>query len=293
LKNTSQLIYLNLGVFLISTSGIFGRLVELSPELTIFYRCVLAASLLWIYIKFSRLQIGVSQKSDLKYILIGGALMALHWVSYFYSLKLSNIAIAMLTLHTFPVMTAIIEPFVLKTKFQSYHIVLALLVLVGVWIILPSFDLTDSIVLATLCGLVSALAYSLRNIWTRKIMIRYNASVMMYYQLLIIAALLSPFLLFMDSLPLKTDWYYIVALALMTTVLGHTLLVNSLKYFSAITVGLLSSIIPVYGIMWGIFFLSEYPDLKTVLGGTLIMLSFFTETVFASKLSQKTNRIKA
>ena len=282
MKATSRLFELNIAVFLISTSGILGRLIQLSPELVIFYRCVIAALVLYLFIRIKKIDL-FTERSHLKYILSAGILMAVHWVSYFYSLKLSSIAIAMLTLHTFPVMTSILEPLVLKTRFEKYHLLLAILVLIGIWIILPSFDLSDSLVIATLCGLVSALSYSLRNIWTRKIMIHYNGSMIMFYQLIIMAILLSPFLFIFDSSSLDTDWSYLLLLAFFTTVLGHTLLVGSLKHFSAITVSLLSSIIPIYGILWGVFFLNEIPSLKTLLGGCFIMASFVSESLINHK----------
>ena len=39
-----------------------------------------------------------------------------HWITYFYALKFSNVAIGMLSLYTFPVMTALLEPFFIKVK---------------------------------------------------------------------------------------------------------------------------------------------------------------------------------
>lgn len=212
--------------------------------------------------------------------------MAIHWVSYFYALSLSSIAIAMLTLHIFPALTTILEPLILKTKFEFYHLILAICVIAGIWIILPSFDLNDKIVLATFCGIISALSYALRNIWTRKIMIHYNASLVMFYHLCIMTLLLSPFLAVKSSAALHYDWSYILALALVTTVIGHTLLVNSLKHFSAVSVSLISSIIPVYGILWGIFLLSEFPDKKTLMGGAFIMATFLIESYVSNKRIQ-------
>ena len=283
MKLNSRLLELNVAIFLISTSGILGRLMKMSPELVIFYRCLLAALVLFFFIRYKKISFKTQEKSHIRYIVLGGILMAIHWVSYFYSLTLSNIAIAMLTLHTFPAMTSILEPMVLKTRFKYYHIFLAVLVLIGIWIILPSFDLRDNIVIATLCGLLSALAYSLRNIWTRKIMMHYNGSLIMFYQLVIMVVLLSPFLFIFDSGHLEHDLPYVLALAFFTTVLGHTLLVSSLKHFSAVSVSLLSSIIPVYGILWGVFFLDEYPGLQTLIGGCFIMASFVTESLLNHK----------
>lgn len=288
MKISKEFLYLNLGVLLISTSGIFGRLVTLQPELVIFYRCLVAAFLLFGVIKWFKEGIKVKSKDHYKYILIGGVMMAVHWVTYFYSLSLSSIAIAMLTLHTFPAMTSILEPLILKTPFKAFHLLLALLVVLGVWVILPSADFGDKIVLATAMGLVSALAYALRNIFTKKVITHYHGSVMMYYQMVIMAVILTPFLGMYDSGPLTKDWPYIVALALFTTVIGHTLLVQSLKHFSAVSVSLISSIIPLYGILSGLIFLNEKPSINTLLGGTLIMASFIVESIASQRKKVRT-----
>ena len=67
--------------------------------------------------------------------------MVAHWVTYFYALKLSNVAIGMLSMFTFPVMTALLEPFFTKQKINSIHIALALLVLIGIYFLVPDFSI--------------------------------------------------------------------------------------------------------------------------------------------------------
>lgn len=287
MKKNYPLIELNLAVFFISTSGIFGRLIKIPPELIIFYRCLIAFILLGLFVKFKNLDLRIKSRSDLYLIIIAGVLMGLHWVTYFYSLAFSSIAIAMLTLHAFPAMTAILEPLILKTKFKMYHLLLATLVIIGVYIILPSVDFNDKIVIAIFAGLASALFYALRNIYTKRVIKTYNGSVLMWFQLLIMTLMMMPFLFFKNADFIKSDWTYIFALALITTCIGHTLLVKNLKHFSAVTVSLVSSIIPVYGILFGLFLLNEIPSIPTLIGGTLIMTSFIIEIYMNAKKSSK------
>lgn len=282
-KHSTELVYLNLSLILISSSGLLGRLVSLSPELTILYRCVLAAALLFIYLRYKKIKPLRTKLIYPKYLLLGGVLMAIHWVGYFYALGLSSIAIAMLTLHTHPAITSILEPIILKTRFKSYHLLLAGVVLLGIWFIMPEFNIKNKLVLAIICGIVSALSFSLRNIWTRKIMPHYNASQIMFYNLVVMVIILFPFVFIQDSSAIRTDWSYIVALAVFTTAIGHTLFVNALKHFSASTVSLLSSIIPIYGIIWGVLFLSEVPDKNTIIGGMLILSSFVIESYISQR----------
>jgi len=283
MKFSRHFLELNLGVLAISTSGIFGRMITLSPEITIFWRCLFASLILGAYIKLSKFSTKIIGNHDSKIILVGGLLMGIHWVTYFYALTLSNIAIAILTLHTFPAITSILEPLILKSKFQLHHLILAILVILGVWIILPSADMSDNVVLAIVFGLVSALAYALRNILTKKVVPNYNGSVLMFFQLVIMTFMLIPFIFIYNSSPINGDWPYLLMLILITTVIGHTLLVKHLKNYSAVTVGLLSSIIPVYSILWGLVFLKEIPNTQTIIGGSLILVSFVVESIYSNK----------
>ena len=275
---------LNLGVLFIATSGVLGRPLEMAPELAIFYRCLLACILLGGYVLYKNLSLKLKAPEHKKYILLGGILMGIHWITYFYSLSLSSVAIAILTLHIFPAITSILEPILLGTKFRLYHLSLAGLVMLGIYILSPPIDMGDDLFVAVLFGIVSALTYALRNIFTRKVMSNYNGSVMMLYQLAIMTILLLPYVFIKSSTALFThDWPFIIGLALLTTAIGHTLLVHSLKNYSAITVSLISSIIPIYGIFMGLVFLSEVPDRKTLLGGSLILISFFVEAISSNR----------
>ena len=274
----------NLAILMISTSGVLGKSVVMAPEVTIFWRCLVAVLCLGLFLKFKKIGTSLNSREDLKLILLGGILMGVHWVTYFYSLSLANVAIAILTLHTFPAMTAILEPLILKTKFQFYHLALAILVMVGIYIIVPEISFSNGVFAASVFGIISALAYALRNIYTRKIMKNYNGTVMMYYQLIVMTLLLSPYLAIKSSAPLLThDWPYVLALAVFTTCIGHTLLVVNLKKYSAVTLSLLSSIIPIYAILWPYLFLSETPQTNTLIGGGFILMSFLVEAVMTKR----------
>jgi drug/metabolite transporter (DMT)-like permease len=249
--------------------------MEMQPEVAIFWRSLFAAIVLGLFLKLTKRDFPLRSQQDYNLIMLGGGLMALHWVTYFYSLDLSNVAIAIITLHTYPAMTVLLEPLLLKTRFQIFHLTLAALVVTGVWIMTPEIKTDDDTVAAIGFGLFSAFAYAIRNIVTRKVMPYYHGTTMMFYQLCIMALMLCPFLYFKSSAPLLTDdWPEMIGLVFLTTCIGHTLLVVNLKRYKAVTVALLSSIIPIYGILWPYLFLGERPDLKTYIGGAFILATF-------------------
>lgn len=274
----TNLLEINLAMFLISTSGALGRYIDMPVPVIIGFRALFAALFLFLYCKWKKISIKVDSK-DRGGIILSGILMGAHWVTYFYALKLSNVAIGMLSIFTYPVITAFLEPIVLKTKFQKMHIVLALLVLLGIYFLVPDFDIENTYFKAVLFGVFSALCYSLRNLITKTKVQRYHGSMLMWYQLVVVGICLTPVLFFMDSSGIQSQWLPVVVLALLTTAIGHTLYVLSFKKFSITTASILGSVQPVYGILIGMLFLKEYPSLTTIVGGVLILTAVVIESV--------------
>ena len=277
-KPTLQnLLELNLSLILISTSGALGRYIDLPVPITIGFRAFLGGIFIYLFCRVKKFSFYIHGE-DRNMMLLGGVLMGLHWITYFYALKMSNVAIGMLSLFTYPVITAFLEPVILKTKFHWVQILLGILVLIGIYFLVPDFDLENDYSKALLLGLLSAVFYALRNIIMKSKVNRYNGSILMLYQLIVIAVCLAPFFLFLDSSGIATQLPANLTLALVTTAMGHTLFLYSFKYFSTSSVSILSSLQPVYGIIIAILWLKEYPDRGAIIGGILILTSVVIES---------------
>lgn len=277
-----HLLEINLAMLFISTSGALGRYVQLPVPVAIGARAILAFIALFLYCKWKGFGLKIDKK-DTGVILLSGLLMGTHWIAYFYALKLSNVAIGMLSIFTYPVITALLEPVLLKTKFQLVHILLAVLVLTGMYFLSPTLNFEDSYTIAIGFGVFSALAYALRNILLKKKVSKYNGSMLMTYQTAIVGVLLFPFLFTVTSEAIVAQWHVLVALAILTTAIGHTLFLMTFKHFNITTVSILSSIQPVYGIIIGAIFLSEIPRGTTIIGGILILSSVVIESIRSKK----------
>ncbi|MBG6133524.1 drug/metabolite transporter (DMT)-like permease [Aquimarina sp. EL_43] len=265
-------------MLLISTSGVLGRHIDMPVPVIIGYRAILAACILFLFCKWKKISFRIDTKDRIP-ILVGGMLMGLHWITYFYALKMSNVAIGMLSLFTYPVITALLEPLVLKVKFQKMHLMLGVLVLVGIYFLVPDFSIENTYAKAVAMGVFSALCYALRNLIMKTKVSNYHGSMLMWYQLIIMVVLLSPALFIMDSSGIISQFPFVLILALLTTAIGHTLFLYSFKRFSATTASIIGSIQPVYGIILGIIFLREVPVLSTVIGGILILTSVVIESI--------------
>ncbi len=279
---TGNLIEFNLAMLFISTSGVLGRYIELPSSITIAFRALLAGVILFLFCKAKKFNLRIAKKDRLT-VLTGGILMGIHWVTYFYSLRLSNVAIGMLSLFTYPAITAVLEPIILKTKILKFHLVLSLLVLVGIYFLVPDFDIESDNLKAVGFGVFSALCYAIRNILMKSKISSYSGSVLMMYQMIIIAIMLCPAYFMFDTYDITEFLPSILLLAILTTVIGHTLFVYSLNNFSTVTASIMGCAQPMYGVIMGIFFLNEYPEKSTIIGGAIIIFTVFMESYRVSK----------
>ena len=249
----------------------------------IWWRSSLALLFLFAFCKFKKINLKIHSRKDLWAFILSALFMGGHWITYFYALKLSNVAIGMLSLYTFPVMTALLEPFFMKVKLDPIHIFLGFLVLIGIYMLAPEFNFESSHVQGILLGLLSALCYSLRILILKQHVVNYNGTMLMMYQVLILTIVLAPFLYFMDASGINTQYPYVLILAIITTAIGHTMFVHSLKHFTSSTASIMTSALPVYGIIIAYFFLSEIPSNNVFIGGFLIISTVLIEGIRSRK----------
>jgi drug/metabolite transporter (DMT)-like permease len=158
---------LHLSVFLVAFAPLFAQLVSLLPLEIIWWRCLIATLVLvpftWKNIK----KIWESKKG--LFLGISGILLGLHWWIYFLSIQYTSVAVGALVLFTYPLFTAILEPFLVKSKHSLHQVVSGFGIIAGVFFLLPEFSLENTFTQGILWGLVSALAFSFRNIITKNI----------------------------------------------------------------------------------------------------------------------------
>jgi len=282
-QHLRNIIELNIAVLLVSTSGILGRYISMPPPVTIWLRCLLAALILGAYIWYKKINLKVERKKDWATIIVSGLFFGAHWITYFYALQLSNVAIGMLSLFTYPIITALLEPLFFKTKLNPKHVILGVVVLIGIYFLSPEFNLENNHTKGVLFGLISAVFYAVRNILMKKKVANYHGSMLMFYQMVIITLVLCPVLFIFEANPTTNDWQALLILALVTTSIGHTLFVMSFKNFSISTASIMSSVQPIYGILFGMLLLNEIPSGNTLIGGFLILTTVVIESVNSSK----------
>ncbi len=284
-QHLRQVIELNIATLFISTSGALGKFIDMPTPVIIWWRCFLAAIFLYVYCRFRKTRLSLHYKKDIRTFVISSLFLGAHWITYFYALKLSNVAIGMLSLFTFPIITALLEPIFVKVKFDPIHLVLGVLVLLGIYILAPEFNLENNDVKGVMLGVLSATFYSLRTLILKRHIASYNGTVLMFYQVFILTIVLAPALLAMDTSGIETQYPYVLLLALLTTSIGHTMFIASLKYFKVSTASIIASMQPIFGIIIAYFFLNEIPTWNTFFGGLLIISTVIIESLRSQKES--------
>lgn len=271
----------------LSTSGVLGRFIPLPPEMAIWWRALLGAVLLALFCWYKGYSFRIAKGRPMAITIISGFLMAAHWVLYFYALKLSSVAVAMLAVFTYPAMTTLLEPLVLRKTFEIRHLLLAGLVLIGVYLLAPELSLSSDVTTGLLCGLASAFMYALRNVLLKTQVNAVSGSVLMFYQMIIVLLVVSPALPFFTFIPPVEAVPYLILLGLITTALGQTMFLMSFRNFSVTTASLLGCINPIFGIGFAALFFNEYPPLMSLLGGAFILMAVAVEALWLRKDHKK------
>jgi len=261
----------------ISTSGALGRFISLPPPLTIWSRAAVAFILLLGYLLLKKKRILINFQKEGGATILSGILMAGHWVTYFFALQWSSVAIGMLSLFTYPMVTVLLEPFFFNLRYQKRHFLLGLMIMAGVYFLTPSFELDNTATQGVLMGILSSICYSVRNLLMKQKITSINGSVLMLYQMGVTLIILLPAIVKFEVNSYATNLPYILILGVLTTAVGHTLFLNSFKKFSIGTVSIMSGIQPIYGILLGFLFLNEIPSLRSIIGGVLIILTVLIE----------------
>ncbi len=272
-----QFLQLTFAIFLMSSSGVLGRYIALPTPVTIWIRSVIAVITLFLILKALKKSTFIGWGRHFRIVLISSIFLGAHWIAYFSALQASNVAIAMLSMFTYPIMTAMLEPVLLKTKFDKGSLVLSFIGLVGVFFLVPDLNFDNTVTRGVLLGLLAGFFYAIRNILMKKNLTDHGGLTLMYYQMAIITLLLWPatfiYKLDFNAQIIHGDWEALLILGLVTTAFGHTLFVRSLKNFTVTTVSILSCLTPLLGTLLAVFILDEIPKGQTVLAGTIILLT--------------------
>ena len=202
-------------------TAMFAKGVTLPSVHIICIRSMFAALALFLIMLYLKIPIILRSRKDYTIMTALSILTGLHWVTYFEALKVSTAAVAIIALHIYPVLTALVEPFVFKEKFKVRDLFLAIIVFIGLFIMMPEFDLKNDITKGILLGVISGFFFTGRNLMTRKYVREYSSYTLMFWQVNITALLLLPVLFYMKPVNYSTqNMLLLLVMVVIFTIVG-------------------------------------------------------------------------
>ena len=269
---------LHLSSLLFGGTGLFAKLIDLPVIDITAVRTLIASAGLFILLKITKQRIALDRLRDYSIMLVQGVLMGLHWVTFFYSIQISSVAVGMISLFTYPIITVFLEPLWRGQKPHFSDIMCGAMVFFGVYLMVPEFSFDNTVTRGVCWGIFSAFMFSLRNVIQRNYLKDYRGDTSMMYQSFIAGIcgmiFITPAVCSINAM----TWTKLVVLALFFTAIPHSFFAGSLRYLKAKSASLISCLQPVYGTIYALVILYEVPDMTTVIGGAVIMSAAAVES---------------
>lgn len=275
----TNLIELHISVFLFGFAALFGKLINQSPIVIVCGRSLFAIAVLFIVLKFLKQNLKLSSHKDFLALILLGIILAVHWFSFFKSVQVSNVAICVLTFSTYPMFVTFLEPYFFKEKIRLFDIMTAFITLFGISLIVPKFELENNLTQGALWGILAGFTCALLSIFNKKYVRKYSSSLLAFYENLVCAVVLFPFLIFMRPVLYAKDIFLLLILGVIFTALAHSLFIKGMTHVKAQLASIITCLEPIYGIVFAIFLLHEIPQGRTILGGAVIIGATILATV--------------
>ena len=262
-------------VFLWGFTAILGKLIESNAQALTFYRMLFAAIFLFIFIRFVKKEsIKVSKKLFIQLSAIGG-FMAFHWLCFFYSIKVSNVSIALSCLSLSTLFASILEPIIFKRKVDISEVVMGVVIVICMGLIFKTeFQYKEGI----FYGILTALFGTIFSVFNGKIFGKTSSGNIIFYEIFSGFLILTAFLLLSGQIfqinEISTrDLTLVILLASVFTAFPMLESVNLMKYISPFTLILTVNLEPVYGIILAFFIFGESEQMSPIFyGASLIMI---------------------
>lgn len=256
---------------LFGLAGVAAQFVEIPAVLVALGRVVCSSLLLLIIAIVKKESLRLNSGKDYCMIILTGAVMAIHWTTFFQSVQVSTVAIGTITFSTFPLFLTFIEPIVFHEKLRSQSVLSAILLLIGVMITIPEFSMENHTTIGIIWGMVSSLSYAVLTLANRYFSPRYPARTVCLYEQGSAAIVLLPALFLVKTTWRPLDLAGIAFVGFICTAFAHSLYVSAQKSVRAQTAGIISGMETVYGILYALLFLGEVPSIRELAGGIVIL----------------------
>lgn len=270
-SNKRDILYLNFAVMMFGIAGVIGQYVEVPSVMVALGRVICSSIILLAIALLKKESLKLESKKDYALIIFTGAVLALHWTSFFQSIQVSSVAIGTITFSTFPLFLTFLEPLIYREKLSVRSIVSAIILLIGVIITIPEFSMENQVTIGIAWGMLSSLTYAIITLANRYFSGKYQGRIVSLYEQGTAAVVLLPTLFLVKATWRMQDIIGVALIGCICTAFAYSMYISAQKKVKAQTAGLISGMETVYGIIYALILLGEVPTLREVIGGIVIL----------------------
>jgi drug/metabolite transporter (DMT)-like permease len=210
--------------------------------------------------------------ADLRPLAVMGVFFALHWLTFFFSIKIGSASIATVGLSTYGVHLVVLGWFFNHSRVTAIDLLVLTLAVVGNILVVPEFSLHNQAVVGLGLGIVSGFFYAFLPILQQRnshIPALTRAAGQFFFGFVV-------FLLFwpLSSWDLSTtDWLGLLFLGIMCTLVSHTLWVRLTTILPTTTTSVIYYLYVPISLALSVVVLNEHVDGAMIAGAGLIILA--------------------
>lgn len=266
-RTLAALAAVNLSAVVFGSAALFGKL-EVSPLWIVAGRSAFAAAALFFVVV--SLRKGLLPSAPLvPRIACTAIVLALHWMAFFASVQVGGVAIATLTVSTFPLFTLLIEARRAKRLPDPLELVCGAAIVVAIWLI--SRPDGDGAAVGALLGVAAAVLFALFSLTSQRLVRELGALRLALWQYALVALITAPVVIFVPAPSGPTAWGALALLGVVGTALAHQLYLFGLGRLPAAACGGVVSLEPVYAIVLAALIFGDPVGPAVVVSAVLIV----------------------
>lgn len=294
---------LHIIIFIWGFTAILGKWIEAGAFVLVWYRVLIAFISLLIFLLILKREWRILNKKEVYRTLGVGVLVALHWLTFYLSIKLSTASLAIICLATTTIHVAWLEPIVMKRRALKSEFIISVIIIGGI-ILITNQGSQEGLALGMTFGLIAAILAALFSVFNAKLIQTVSASRITLYEMFSATITMTIFLFFSGDLTPESlaisanDFYLLLFLGVICTSIAFLITVEIQKLLGAFTVTLSINMEPVYTLGLAALLLNEHEKISPsfYIGAAVIVLAVFGNAVLKyhqSKLLRKDSHSKA
>ena len=270
LTSRGALVRLHAAVALFGFAALFGKWIALPALVIVLGRTVIGGVTLALLVQFRDHRLRRPSRA----LALNGAILAVHWLTFFAAIQVATVAVGLLGYATFPLFVLLLEGRLVPGRARAAEWAVALLASAGLVAMIPVSDPAGDTVRGLALGIVSGFTFALLAVRNRGFVESASAVEIALWQNAFAALCVLPIVALLAGaswVPDAMDVVLLLVLGVVCTGVAHTLFIASMRVVSAHIASVVAALEPVYGVALAVTVLREIPDARTWLGGAMIV----------------------